>query len=64
MGFVLGMIGGVILGIIVGAVAYSTTGNPNQASSAEAEAELRRISEKMRDYYNNPVVEYLKRTNK
>ena len=65
--FILGAVVGLIFGIVIGVIIFSIFNrnpynNPNHTPIADAE--LKRMQERMQDYYNNPVVEYMKRTDR
>ena len=64
--FILGAVVGLVFGVVVGVIAGSASKNPynNSSHTPLANAELKRMQERMQDYYNNPVVEYMKRTDR
>jgi hypothetical protein len=50
---------GLLIGIAIGAAGTNPYNNPNHTPLADAQ--LQRLMERTQDYYNNPVVEYMKR---
>jgi uncharacterized membrane-anchored protein YhcB (DUF1043 family) len=60
IGAIVGLIFGIVTGIILAKMSENRYNNPGYTPLADAE--LRRLQERMQDYYNNPVVEYMKRT--
>jgi hypothetical protein len=62
--FIFGAIVGGVFGIVIGIVLGAASGNPynNPNHTPLADAEIKRLRERTQDYYNNPVVEYMKRT--
>lgn len=63
MFFIWGLIVGIFVGIAVGLMISGLFSNQNGYSDPATLAEFNRLQERTRDYYNNPVVEYMKRTN-
>ena len=57
-----GFLIGIIVGFLISESKVNSYRNPNYTPLADAE--IRRMHERMQDYYNNPVVEYMKRNNK
>jgi hypothetical protein len=64
MFFIWGLITGIFVGIAFGLMISGLFSNNSKGNGDSATlAELNRLQERTRDYYNNPVVEYMKRTN-
>jgi hypothetical protein len=62
MFFLWGLIVGIIAGIPIGFM-ISGLFRSEKNDAVYSLEELNRLQERTRDYYNNPVVEYMKRTN-
>jgi hypothetical protein len=64
MFFIWGLITGIFVGIAFGLIISGLFSNDSRGSADPATlAEFNRLQERTRDYYNNPVVEYMKRSN-